>query len=162
MEIQKYVAEIRRWHPGGEITCSVYPVIWMNERWVYVKEPENDSLTTLLVDNIYGNIEKAINSIPARNFFYHDRSPLDTVFCRYAFINGPEPVISAAIESLLKERFDYCKNVLNYRRSVAEKYIKCAAELKFIGGELRQLGCTVDEKGNVLYEGKDVFKDVEE
>ena len=158
MEIKKYVAEIRRAGVGSDITCSVYPIVWMKGYWVYIEDPRREALTMMSTTKIYDNIENAINSIDDANV-YRAESVSDILFDKFVFVNDSKPIDDSVISCLLLKRLDSITDTSRYRRRIARKYVECQENLKATHAKLIELGCQVDENGAVLYEGKDVFKD---
>ena len=156
MEIKKYVAEIRRAGVGSDITCSVYPIVWMKGYWVYIEDPRREALTMMSITKIYDNIEDAIYSIDA-SIVYRAESVSDILFDKFVFVNDSKPIDDITISCLLK-RLDSITDTSRYRRRIARKYVECQENLKATHAKLIELGCQVDENGAVLYEGKDVFK----
>ena len=156
MEIKKYVAEIRRAGVGSDITCSVYPIVWMKGYWVYIEDPRREALTMMSITKIYDNIEDAIYSIDV-SIIYRAESVSDILFDKFVFVNDSKPIDDITISCLLK-RLDSITDTSRYRRRIARKYVECQENLKATHAKLIELGCQVDENGAVLYEGKDVFK----
>lgn len=159
MLIQKYVAEIRRPGVYADITCSVYPVIWMKGCWVYVEDPRREELTMMSINHIYGNIEDAINSISDATI-HRAESVSGILFDKFVFVNSSKLIDASVISDLLQEKFDSVKDTSSYRQRIARKYVRCQRNLKAIHAKLIKLGCQVDENGAVLYDGKNVFEDV--